>query len=205
MSSDAPPIPNQPPLSDDELAQHLAILIAGSPTVMAVLTGIRALNLPDWRMFSGAVYQTVWNALTERDADHGVKDYDIGYFDPDTSWDAEDVVIKRAASVFNPALAAKVEVRNQARVHLWFPDKFGEPYPALSRTDEALARFVCPAFAVGVRLEDDDSLTVSAPFGLQDVFTMRLRKNPTRDISDAAFARVAASAKARWPELEIVE
>lgn len=201
---DAPPIPNQPPLNDQELAQHLAILIAGSPTVMAVLTGIRALGLPDWRLFSGAVYQTVWNALTERDADHGIKDYDIGYFDPDTSWEAEDVVIKRTAGVFNPALAAKVEVRNQARVHLWFPEKFGESYPPLTRTDEALTRFVCPAFAVGVRLEDDDSLTVSAPFGLQDVFTMRLRRNPGRAISDAAFERVTASAHVRWPELQIV-
>ncbi len=202
--TDAPPIPNQPPLSDEELAQHLAILIAGSPTLMQVLTTVRELDLPDWRLFSGAVYQTVWNALTEREPDHGIKDYDIGYFDPDTSWEAEVAFIKRAAEAFGPELAAKVEVRNQARVHLWFEEKFHEPYPALTRTDEALARFVCPAFAVGVRLEADDSLTVSAPFGLQDVFTMRLRRNPTRDISQASFERVTASAAARWPELEVV-
>ncbi len=202
MSSDAPPIPNQPPLSDDELAQHLAILIAGSPTVMAVLTGIRALNLPDWRMFSGAVYQTVWNALTERDANHGVKDYDIGYFDPDTSWDAEDVVIKRAASVFNAALAAKVEVRNQARVHLWFEGKFGEPYSPLVHTAQALDRFTSATFSVGVRLEADDRLTVIAPFGLEDLFALRLRPNPERKTD--GFARTAASARARWPELIVI-
>lgn len=203
--TDAPPIPNQPPLSDEELAQHLAILVAGSPTLMQVLTTVRDLDLPDWRLFSGAVYQTVWNALTEREPDHGIKDYDIGYFDPDTSWEAEDAFIKRAAAAFGPDLSAKVEVRNQARVHLWFEEKFGEPYPALTRTDEALARFVCPAFAVGIRLEADDSLTVSAPFGLQDVFTMRLRRNPTRDIPAASFERVASSAAARWPELQILQ
>ena len=204
MTADAVPIPNQPPLHDAELAEHLAILIAGSPTLMQVLTSIRALDLPDWRLFSGAIYQTVWNALTERDADYGIKDYDIGYFDPDTSWDAEDRVIKRAAAEFDPALAAKVEVRNQARVHLWFEQKFAEPYPPLTCTDDALLRFVCPAFAIGVRLEDDDALTVSAPFGLGDLFTMRLRRNPTRTISDEAFRRVTGSAQARWPELEIV-
>ena len=81
--TDAPPIPNQPPLADEELAEHLAVLIAGSPTVMQVLTTVRDLDLPDWRLFSGSIYQTVWNALTERDPDYGVKDYDIGYFDPD--------------------------------------------------------------------------------------------------------------------------
>lgn len=191
-------------ITDDELAQHLAILVAGSPTLMQVLTTVRSLDLPDWRVFSGAVYQTVWNALTERDADHGIKDYDVGYFDPDTGWDAEDAYIRRVAAAFEPPLRDKVEVRNQARVHLWFEAKFGEPYAPLARTDEALTRFVCPAFCVGVRLEADDTLTISAPYGLQDIFTMRLRKNPTRNISDAAFDRVTASAKARWPELEIV-
>ncbi len=204
MTADALPVPNQPPLRDAELAEHLAILIAGSPTVMRVLTTVRELGLPDWRLFSGAIYQTVWNALTDRDADHGIKDYDIGYFDPDTGWDAEDRVIKRAAAAFDAPLSGKVEVRNQARVHLWFEEKFGEPYPPVACTDDALTRFVCPAFAVGVRLEDDDVLTVSAPFGLGDLFTMRLRRNPTRIISDAAFGRVTGSAKARWPELEIV-
>jgi hypothetical protein len=202
--TDAPPIPNQPPLQDAELAEHLAVLIAGSPTLMHVLTKVRDLELPDWRLFSGAVYQTVWNALTERDADYGIKDYDIGYFDPDTGWDAEDVFIRRAADAFGPPLDAKVEVRNQARVHLWFEQKFREPYPALVRTDEALTRFICPAFAVGVRLEADDTFTISAPFGLGDLFTMRLRRNPTRTVSDAAFARVTGSAQARWPELEII-
>ncbi len=35
-----------------------------------------------------------------------------------------------------------VEVRNQARVHLWFEAHFGEPYTPLSSTAEALRRFV---------------------------------------------------------------
>ncbi len=93
MSADPVPTPDPPPLSDSEMAEHLAILIAGSPTLMQVLITVRDLDLPDWRLFSGAIYQTVWNALTGRDAGYGIKDYDIGYFDPDTSWDAEDRAI----------------------------------------------------------------------------------------------------------------
>ena len=96
-----------------------------------------------------------------------------------------------------------VEVRNQARVHLWFEQKFGEPYAALGCTDEALERFVCPAFAVAARLEADGAITLAAPFGLDDLFAMRLRRNPNRPVSDEAFARVAGSAGARWPELTI--
>ncbi|MCZ7677824.1 MAG: nucleotidyltransferase family protein [Sandaracinaceae bacterium] len=93
-------------------------------------------------------------------------------------------------------------MRNQARVHVWFEGKFGEPYPALASSAEALERFASPMFAVGVRLERDDALTVVAPFGLEDLFALRLRPNPRRP--NRAFARVAASAAARWPELRIV-
>jgi hypothetical protein len=97
-----------------------------------------------------------------------------------------------------------VEVRNQARVHLWFEGKFGEPYEALTGTDEALARFVAPAFAVGVRLDDDDAISVAAPFGLEDVFSLTIRPNPNRLLAKG-WDRVVASARSRWPDLSIVE
>src|SRR5204863_5608810 len=118
-----------------------------------------------------------------------------------TGYDAEDGVIRRVAAAFEPPLREMVEVRNQARVHLWFPDKYGEPYPPLGGSAEALERFTAPAFSVGVRLEPDDRLTIIAPFGLEDLFSLRLRPNPIR--KTAGFARTAASAAARWPELSI--
>lgn len=185
-------------------AEELADILRASPGVMQVLTTVRDLGLPDWRLFSGAVYQTVWNAVTGREPGYGLKDYDIGFFDPDTSWDAEDVFIRRVADAFEEPLKSQVEVRNQARVHLWFEQRFGEPYSPLASTDEALERFVCPAFAVGVRLEDDDRITVAAPFGLEDVFDMVLRPNPNRPLAHG-WERVTASAQARWPEARVIE
>ena len=110
-----------------DLEAKLADIVRASPGLMHVLATLRTLDLPDWRVFSGAVYQAVWNARTGRAPDYGVKDYDVGYFDPDVSWDAEDVVIKRVAAAFEPPFRDLVEVRNQARVHLWFEGKFGEP------------------------------------------------------------------------------
>ena len=184
-------------------ADQLTDILRASPDVMHVLTTVRGLGLPDWRLFSGAVYQTVWNHQTGRPLCYGLKDFDIGYFDPDTSWDAEDVFIRRVAEAFGEPFRSTVEVRNQARVHLWFEDRFGEPYEPLKQTDEALERFVCPAFAVGVRLEDDDRITVAAPFGLDDVFDLVLRPNPNRPEA-RGWARVTASAQGRWPECRIL-
>jgi len=186
------------------LETRLADIVRADPGLMQVLTTVRALGLNDWRVFSGAVYQSVWNAVTGRPAGYGRKDYDLGYFDPDTSWDAEDAVIRRVAAAFDEPFRSDVEVRNQARVHLWFPDRFGEPYDALTGTDEALSRFVAPAFAVGVRLEHDDVISVAAPFGLEDVFSMTLRPNPNRPLAKG-WDRAVASARARWPELTVIE
>ena len=187
-----------------DLEAKLADMVRASPGLMHVLATLRTLDLPDWRVFSGAVYQAVWNARTGRAPDYGVKDYDVGYFDPDVSWDAEDVVIKRVAAAFEPPFRDLVEVRNQARVHLWFEGKFGEPYEALMCTDEAPSRFVASAFAVGVRLEPDDRISIAAPFGLEDVFGMVLRPNPNRPLAKG-WARVVESARVRWPELTVIE
>ena len=91
----------------------------------------------------------------------------------------------------------------QARVHLWFPDKYGEPYPPLGGSAEALERFTAPAFSVGVRLEPDDRLTIIAPFGLEDLFAMRIRPNPLRPTT--GLARTIANARNRWPEITVAE
>ncbi|MFN3559037.1 MAG: nucleotidyltransferase family protein [Brevundimonas sp.] len=185
-----------------DLETRLADIVRANPDLMHVLTTVRGLGLTDWRVFSGAVYQAVWNHVTGRPPAYGIKDYDLGYFDPDTSWDAEDVVIKCVAAAFEPPFRDIVEVRNQARVHLWFGDRFGEPYESLPDTDTALSRFVAPAFAVGVRLEDDDTISIAAPFGLQDMFDMVLRPNPNRPLAKG-WDKAVASAQARWPELTV--
>lgn len=192
-------------MSGRDLEADLAGIVRASPSLMHVLTVVRDLRLPDWRIVSGAVYQAVWNARTGRDPDYGIKDYDLAWFDPsDTSYEAEDVVIRRVAAAFAPPFRDQVEARNQARVHLWFKGKFGEDYAPLTHTDEALARFVAPAFAVGVRLEPDGSISIAAPFGLQDVFDMVIRPNPDRPLA-VGWDRSVANVLARWPEVTVVE
>ena len=155
--------------SEKELRDRLTAILRSTPPLMRVLSVARHFCLPDWLVFSGAVYQPVFNHLTGRPLDYGIKDYDLGYFDAsDLSYEAEDAVIRRVEAAFDEPLRSMVEVRNQARVHLWFEGRFSEPYGPLSCTAEALERFTSATFAVGVRLEPDDRLHIEAPFGLAD-------------------------------------
>jgi len=184
------------------LEGRLVGILRATPGLMRVLVVARDLALPDWLIFSGAIYQPAWNHLTGRPVEHGLKDYDLAYFDPsDISYEAENGVIRRVAAAFDPPLRTMVEARNQARVHLWFEDHFGEPYPPLGCSAEALNRFTAPAFAVGARLMADDQIEIVAPFGLDDLFALRLRPNPDRP--SPAFVRTAQSAQRRWPEIRI--
>jgi len=185
-----------------ELHERLTAILRATPPLMRVLTVARRLCLPDWLVFSGAVYQPVLNHLTGRPLDYGIKDYDLAYFDAsDLSYEAEDAVIRRVSDAFDEPVRSMVQVRNQARVHLWFETKFGEQYPPLSCTAEALERFASATFAVGVRLEADDRLHIVAPFGLADLFALRLVPNFYR--KTVGFARASADVRRRWPEVVI--
>ncbi len=189
--------------SERERRLVLELVLRMDRKIMAVLTAARSLGLPDWRLTAGAIYQTVWNAMTDRPAGHGIKDYDLIYFDgSDLSYEAEDRVIRKAAKLFS-TFDRPVEVRNQARVHLWYPERFGIPYPPLYCTEEALLRYASLTHAVAVRLEPDDRLDIVAPFGLANIFAMRLVPNPA--LEDARSYRVKAERmRARWPELEVM-
>jgi hypothetical protein len=160
------------------------------------------LTLPDAWLVSGCLVQTVWNVLTNRANDYGINDYDVFYFDPDTSWEAEDAVIRTLAQRFAER-GIKVEARNQARVHLWYPEKHGLPYPELRCSTQGIDRFLTRNTQVGIR-RARDGYQVYAPHGLDDVARLVVRPNPGPNFSAANYAAKAARWKSLWPELTVL-
>ncbi len=183
-------------------AARFEAIIRADPELMRLLERLRAVGLPQWRLVAGCLYQTVWNVLTARPRGTGIKDYDVIYFDADDlSWEAEDAVIRRVAAAMRDCVGP-VQVRNQARVHLWFADRFGCHYPRLRCADGSLRYYASIVHAVGVRLEPDGRLDVAAPFGLDDIFAMRIRPNHALD-NAGSHAGKAARAKAIWPQVVV--
>lgn len=192
-------------LAGAEFAARRAFLIEAvraDPAAWAVLEGMRDLALPDAWLVAGAIYQNVWNALTGRPPGHGIKDYDIAYFDAsDLSYEAEDAVIGRCAEVF-AGLGAEVQIRNQARVHLWYPDRFGAPYAPLSNACESLKRYAAEAQMVALRIGDTRELELAAPRGLDALFALELK--PARPVGELeGFAAKCRRQKSLWPELTL--
>ncbi|MFF3313330.1 nucleotidyltransferase family protein [Streptomyces sp. NPDC002952] len=188
----------------DEQLAALKSVLSRNEVLLEVLKRTVALGLPGWYLTAGCVFQTVWNVVTDRPPTSGIKDYDVFYFDDhDLSWEAEDAVIKAAAATF-AGLPADVEVRNEARVHLWYEQKFGVACTPYASTETAIDNFAATTCCLGVRLEGDGQWRVYAPHGLSDVFNLVVRPNPVlapREVYETKTARW----RREWPELTVLD
>jgi uncharacterized protein len=160
------------------------------------------LALPDAWLVSGCLVQTVWNVLTKRTVDYGINDYDVFYFDPDTSWEAEDRIIRTLAARF-AGRGITVEARNQARVHLWYPEKHGLPYPELGCSTQGIDRFLTRNTQIGIR-RTREAYEVYAPNGYDDVAALIVRPNPGLNFSAVNYEAKAKRWKALWPEITVL-
>lgn len=161
----------------------------------AILDRCSTLAVPDWWLTGGAVFQTVWNVLDGRAATAGITDYDIFYFDSrDLSYEAEDVVVQRATTVFAD-LDSTIEIRNEARVHLWYEQHFGVPATSFISTHDAIDHFVSTTCCYALTRDVGGGVEVYAPHGFDDLFDKRVRPNPVR-----AARSVYEVKSTRWQE-----
>ena len=187
-------------MTDDERAALLKAWALENPVNAEILRRLPALGVPQAFLVAGCLYQAVWNRLGRRPVAAGVKDYDVFYFDAeDVGWTAEDRVIRRAAVLFAD-LGVEVEVKNQARVHLWYGRRFGADYPALASSEDGIDRYLVACTCVGIRAADG---ALYAPYGLGELWDGILRMNPVNP-RPALFRAKAESYRARWPWLRIV-
>lgn len=120
----------------------------------AILEAWAALELPDGWLVAGCLFQTVWNLRVQRAPEDGIKDYNIFYFDADDLSEEAEARMQARVDRALGSLGVPIEVKNQARVHLWYEAHFGYPYPKLANAQEGIDRFLIPSTCVGVRPKD---------------------------------------------------
>jgi hypothetical protein len=180
---------------DSQLRQNCAL--------QELLSRYGEIDLPDAWIAAGSIAQTVWNLSAGQPAEFGIKDVDIIYFDPaNLSADAEAAHERRLCSLFSN-LAIVLDVKNQARVHLWYESKFGYPIAAYRSSAGAIATFPTTATAIGVRPEEG-ALECCAPFGLEDLFELTVRAN-RRQITQAIYEEKVERWRRLWPHLTFLD
>jgi uncharacterized protein len=180
----------------------LRAMLARSPIVAAVVDRWPEIDLPDCWLVAGCLAQTVWNDSFGLPATHGISDIDLVYFDVgDLSEETEANHATRIRALFAD-LGLWLDVKNEARVHLWYAAKFGNALDPYTSTEDAITTFPTTATAVGVQ-PSASGLHVFAPCGLSDLLGLIVRPNKkqiTRPIYDAKVEKWLA----KWPGLRAV-
>ena len=184
-------------------ADRLASIVRESALLGEIIGRWDEVGLPDGWLVAGAVAQTVWNRLFGLPGVHGIADIDLIYFDAsDLSPETEADHAARIAAAFRH-LPVGLDVKNQARVHLWYEARFGYPIEPYRSARSAIATFPTTATAVGIR-PGTEGLELAAPFGLADLLGGIVRPNKTQITREIYAAKVARWLEC-WPSLTIVD
>jgi uncharacterized protein len=181
------------------LLDELEVALCQNRWLGEILERFEEIALPDSWLVAGSIAQTIWNLSYGQPAELGLKDIDLVYFDShDLSLDAEASHETRLRDLFQH-LPAKLDVKNEARVRLWYEERFGYAIrPYLSSAD-AIATFPTTATAIGVR-RIHGRFECCAPFGLDDLFDLVVRPN-NRQITRAIYEAKVDRWRSSWPRL----
>lgn len=182
--------------------QALWAILDENQVLREVLEAAAGVMPPDWYLGAGCIAQTVWNYSSGRDLMAGIKDLDLVYFDAtDLSAETENAYIQRVREQVS-GVAVHIDVKNEARVHLWYEKRFGYPIEPYSSLEDAINTWPTTATSIGVRRSRGEAV-VYAPYGLNDLFAMVVRPNKqqiTREVYEAKVRHWLES----WPSLQII-
>ena len=184
-------------------AARLEHMVRASPILGPIVRQWTSIALPDCWLVAGALAQTVWNDAFGLPPGHGFSDVDLIYFDgTDLSEASETRHGERIRDRF-AELPVWIDVKNEARVHLWYASKFGYAIAPYTSAAQAITTFPATTTAIGIQ-PAPAGMSIAAPFGLSDLFNLTVRPNMaqiTRPIYEAKVTRW----RAVWPGLTIVD
>lgn len=189
-------------VSINEQLVILEKILRKNTELMSILEVLEKDGISNYYVGAGAINQTVFNYYHGYDINYGIKDYDIVYYDEDISYAKEDIVIKRLNARFND-LDVCVDIKNQARVHIWYYEKYGIKKVPYTSVEDAIAWWGATITCIGVRLENG-KLVVFAPYGLNDIFGMIIRP-VKKDFTKENYDERADKWMKKWPMLKKIE
>jgi hypothetical protein len=149
----------------------------------------------EWAIGAGAVRNLVWDRLTGRH--NPPSDVDVVFFGG-----ADEKSVERRLRARQPDVPW--QAKDQALVHTWYERRFGHPVQPLTSLEDAVSTWPEFCTSVAVRLRADGDLEVIAPLGLEDLFGLRLRRNPRRVTPEIFNQRLASKRiEERWPGVTI--
>lgn len=190
-------------MNSDFQRENLLKILKQNEHLHIIISSIFELEIPDLFVGAGCIAQTVWNHFHGFEPSQYISDIDIAYYDAsDRSGEAEARVIDLIHNKYKN-FAVKLDVKNQARVHLWYENHFGNKIAPYKSIYDAIDTWPTTATAIGVR-KINGVFEIYAPYGLNDLFGLIVRPNK-KQITKEIYERKIQRWSRHWAELKIIK
>ena len=150
--------------------EEIISLIKEDRWMMDVLTSAHSLGLPDWWVCAGFVRSKIWDTLHHFRERTPLPDIDVIYFDPTNLDELEE---KKREEILQSLMPnTPWSVKNEARMHL------KSNMPPYTSSVDAISKFPETATALGVKLDREGQVILTAPFGICDVVNLQVKPTP---------------------------
>ena len=165
--------PNQL-LNTDIYQTKLEQMISTHDALMQILIDLREVDTSAF-LSAGVIRNFVWSVLHDQEYDIAQIEIDVIFYDAQ-----DELAIKEqslAGYLKKKLPKNEWDVVNQALVHTWYKTEDGASIAPLQSIHHALSLWPETATAVAVRLLENNEFEIIAPFGLDDLFELKLRWN----------------------------
>jgi hypothetical protein len=191
-----------PQFNEYFLQERFLELLKRNEYIQEILNRSISLGIPNWAIGAGFLQQTIYNLLHGRPVLDGIRDIDWVYFeDSDLSENTEINVVHRVCEVMKD-IPLPFDIKNQARVHLWYKKKFGYEIKPYASLEDAIATWPTTATAIALT-KTGEAINLIAPFGLSDLMNMQVQANK-RQITEEIYLSKIQRWKKEWPRLSII-
>nr|WP_207753628.1 nucleotidyltransferase family protein [Clostridium paridis] len=171
--------------------------------IKTALERAEKLEIENYYIGAGSIAQTVWNYISNKTLSYGIKDIDFVYFDNENlNIESENKIINKIRSLYSD-MNIEIDIKNQARVHLWYKEHFGYDITPYNNLEEAINTWPTTATAIGVRKDKNNKLKIYAPYGLNDLFGKIVRANKAQ-ITKEIYEDKVEKWISKWPDLNII-
>lgn len=187
-----------------EQNEEFISIIKQNKDLMLILDYIESLNLPNFYIAAGAVFQTIWNYYDNKPLNYNIKDIDIIYYDSNNLSKEDEKKLESNISQYFKDMNYEFDVHNEARMHLWKKENENRNIDQYKNSEDAIDQWIATVHAIGIT-KKNNKIEVYAPYGLSDIFSKTIRPIKHKANSKELYNKKATAWKNRFDNLNIIE
>ena len=189
----------------DEQNSIVISILKQNKELMSMLNYIEKLQLPNFYIAAGSIFQTIWNYFDSKPLNYGIKDIDIIYYSKDDLSIETDLNYFKKIKEYSDEnnYNYEIDVSNEARMHLWKKERFNIDVEPYINSEDAINKWIATVHAIGIT-KINNNIKIYAPFGLSDIFTRTIRpiKHPAN--SKELYEKKAESWEKRFTNVKVI-